>query len=88
MSWSLGPNGLAVVTDQATDFWHHTHYGFTLHSGHLFGYEAKGGFTATLRVRVRYENLYDQAGLMVLVDEENWIKAGIEFSDGEAMLVL
>ena len=54
----------------------------------MCGYEAKGGFTATLRVRARYEDLYDQAGLMVLVDEENWIKAGIEFSDGEAMLVL
>jgi regulation of enolase protein 1 (concanavalin A-like superfamily) len=84
--WDLGPDGLAVVTDQATDFWRRTHYGFTRHSGHVFGQEAIGAFTATLRIRARYESLYDQAGLMVLVDEENWVKAGIEWSDGEALL--
>ena len=84
--WSIGPDGLAVVTDRATDFWRQTHYGFTRHSGHLFGRVVAGSFTATLRVRARHESLYDQAGLMVLVDEENWIKVGIEMSDGEALL--
>ncbi len=29
-----------------------------------------------------YTNEYDQAGLMVLVDEEHWIKTGIEFTEG------
>ncbi len=86
MDWNLGAAGLAVVTDQATDFWRETHYGFTRHSGHFFGYEAAGSFTATLRVQARYEKLYDQAGIMVLVDEANWVKAGIEISDGEALL--
>ena len=84
--WNLSPAGLAVVTDRATDFWRKTHYGFTRHSGHFFGHTTSGGFTASLRVRGRYESLYDQAGLMVLIDDENWIKAGVEMSDGEAML--
>ena len=84
--WNIGPDGLAVVTDRATDFWRQTHYGFTRHSGHVFGQVVTGGFTATLRVRARYESLYDQAGIMVLLDEANWIKAGIEWSDGEALL--
>lgn len=84
--WRLGPDGLAVVTDHATDFWRQTYCGFTRHSGHVFGQEAAGGFTATVRVQARYESLYDQAGLMVLVDDENWVKAGIELSDDEALL--
>ena len=84
--WKLSPDGLAVVTDCATDFWSKTHYGFTRHSGHLFGYTTTGGFTASLRIRGKYESLYDQAGLMVLIDDETWIKAGVEISDGEAML--
>lgn len=84
--WDLTPSGLAVVTDKATDFWSKTHYGFTRHTGHLFGYATAGGFTASLRIRGRYESLYDQAGLMVLVDDETWIKAGVEISDGEPML--
>ena len=82
--WRLTPQGLSVTTDNATDFWRETHYGFTRHTGHLFGYQASGGFTATLRVRARFEHLYDQAGLMVWADEATWLKAGIEWSDGEA----
>ena len=84
--WELGPDGLRVVTDQAPDFWRETHYGFTRHSGHLFAAPVANSFTATVRVCARYESLYDQAGLMVLVDERTWVKAGIELSDGEAML--
>ena len=76
---------LTVVTDANTDFWRETHYGFTRDSGHFLGLPAPAAFTAQLRVRARYEMLYDQAGLMVRVDERHWLKAGIELSDGVAM---
>ena len=84
--WDLSATGLAVTTDRATDFWRKTHYGFIRHSGHLFGYTTSGGFTAGVRVRADYTSLYDQAGIMVLVDDENWVKAGVEMSDGETLL--
>ncbi|PPT78760.1 regulation of enolase 1 [Xanthomonas arboricola pv. populi] len=77
---------LDVVTDKATDFWRKTHYGFTRDSGHFLGITAAARFTAQLRVRAQYESLYDQAGVMVRVDEQHWVKAGIELSDGRAML--
>lgn len=85
---TLAINGdtLDVVTDQATDFWRKTHYGFTRDSGHFLGIRAGAGFTAQLRARAQYEALYDQAGIMVRVDEQHWVKAGIELSDGRAML--
>ena len=84
--WTMGADHVAVITDHATDFWRETHYGFVRDSGHFFGCSVPGGFTATLKVRARYESLYDQAGLMVRLDAETWIKAGIELSDGEALL--
>ena len=79
-TWRLDGECLRVVTDAKTDFWRETHYGFTRDNGHFFGCEVAGDFTAQLRVRARYEALYDQAGLMVRLDARNWIKAGIEHS--------
>ena len=77
---------LEVETDQGSDFWRETHYGFTRDSGHFLGLPAADRFTAQLRIRGHYEKLYDQAGIMVRVDERHWVKAGIELSDGQAML--
>lgn len=84
--WGEQDGVLHVTTDGGTDFWRETHYGFTRDSGHFLALETDGDFTAQLRVQARYEALYDQAGLMVRVDEQRWVKAGIELSDGRAML--
>jgi regulation of enolase protein 1 (concanavalin A-like superfamily) len=84
--WALVPDGLMVATNQTTDFWRETHYSFIRDSGYFFGREVRGRFTAALRVRAQYKTLYDQAGIMVRLDEATWIKAGIELADGEALL--
>jgi regulation of enolase protein 1 (concanavalin A-like superfamily) len=39
-----------------------------------------------VRVQARYGALYDQAGLMVRIDAANWVKAGLERSDGQILL--
>ncbi len=85
-TWRLSDESLLVVTDRTTDFWRETHYGFTRDNGHFFGCDVVGDFTMQLRVRARYDALYDQAGIMVRLDERNWIKAGIEKSDGQCLL--
>ncbi|APO93949.1 DUF1349 domain-containing protein [Xanthomonas vesicatoria] len=82
----VGGDVLEVVTDKGTDFWRETHYGFTRDSGHFLGIAAPAAFTCQLRVRAKFEQLYDQAGLMIRVNERQWVKAGIELSDGRAML--
>ena len=84
--WRLDGDRLLVVTDNATDSWRETHYGFTRDSGHLFGCGSGGDFTMQVRIRANYDALYDQAGIMVRLDERKWIKAGIEKSDGQCQL--
>jgi regulation of enolase protein 1 (concanavalin A-like superfamily) len=84
--WSRGDKTLHVTTDKNTDFWRQTHYGFTRDNGHFFGVAWEGDFSASLRVQARYEALYDQAGIMVRIDETQWIKSGIELSDGAACI--
>lgn len=84
--WSVVGDELELVTDDSTDFWRETHYGFERDSGHLLGFPTSESFTAQVRVRGDFQALYDQAGLMVRIDEQHWVKTGIEFSDGQAML--
>ncbi len=84
--WSLKDGVLDVTTDAETDFWRETHYDFVHDNGHFYGFPTAGAFTAEVRIRGRCEALYDQAGIMVRLDERRWVKAGIELSDGRAML--
>jgi uncharacterized protein len=84
--WSAHGDSLQIVTDKATDFWRETHYGFSRDSGHFLGFPTTDAFTAELRVQGDFQALYDQAGIMVRIDAQRWVKAGIEFSDGRAML--
>ena len=84
--WHQTNDGLQVVTDQQTDFWRSTWYGFERHSGHLYGCEVAGEFTFQVCVEGEFTTLYDQAGLMLLQDDEHWLKAGIEYNDAQPMI--
>jgi uncharacterized protein len=66
-----------------TDFWRKTFYGYITDNGHFLYLEQKGEFTFQARVNGNYSQLYDQAGLMVRLDEKNWMKCGSEVFDGK-----
>ncbi len=80
--WDATDDGLNLTTGDQGDFWRATHYGFIRDTGHFAGHRQDGDFTATVRFDADYEAQYDQAGLMVRVNEENWLKTGIEYFDG------
>ena len=41
----------------------------------------QGDFSFVAHLSFEAENLYDQCGLIVRIDKENWIKASIEYED-------
>ena len=73
---------LVVRTGEKTDYWNRTFYGFKNGNGHLFAHRVQGDFSAVAEFAADYRNLYDQAGLMIHVDDRTWLKAGTEFTDG------
>jgi len=85
-TWTRNEKTLAFLTDERTDFWRNTYYGFVRDSGHCLCFETGNSFTATVRVSGRFERLYDQAGLMIRLDETRWVKTGVELTDGELFL--
>jgi hypothetical protein len=84
--WRKDGSSLLVTADPKTDFWRKTFYGYITDNGHLYYRNLKGEFTTTLKVSGQYHDLYDQAGLMVRLDEQNWMKCGVEFVEGSPHL--
>jgi len=90
MSWLNPPASVAyghgVVTATSkpkTDFWRKTFFGYVTDNGHLFHTAVYGEFSFRARINGQYSSLYDQAGLMVRLDEKQWMKCGSELVDGK-----
>ena len=82
-SWKRSGDRLLVRSRAKTDFWRKTFYGYITDNGHLFYVPVSGDFVFQARVNGEYAALYDQAGLMVRQNAENWVKCGTEFFDGQ-----
>ncbi len=75
--------GLHIKTGPKTDFWQRTHYRFVRDDGHALLRSVTGNFQVTSLVSFEPKNQYDQCGLMIRVDHENWIKVSTEFEDSK-----
>lgn len=82
-TWSKSGDKLLVRSRAKTDFWRKTFYGYITDNGHFFHLPASGDFVFQARVNGQYAALYDQAGLMVRLNGENWMKCGTEVFDGQ-----
>ena len=82
-SWSIKNNQLSMQVTPQSDYWRISHYGFTVDDA-PFLYTTRGGeFVVKVKIAGDYKVRFDQAGLMLRTDKENYIKAGIEFFDGK-----
>lgn len=79
--WNEQDGILTVTSGAKTDFWRKTHYGFIRDSGNFYYQQVTGDFIALVKITGQYQTLYDQAGLMIRLDETTWLKCGIEFVD-------
>src|SRR6476469_5893339 len=77
---TVEPDGtLNVVTGKETDFWRETQYGFSKDDGHALLSGVEREFTVSVVLRGHFEELYDQAGLMLRTSETEWLKFGVEY---------
>ncbi|MBC9728092.1 DUF1349 domain-containing protein [Streptomyces sp. TRM68367] len=75
-------NELVVTTAGGSDFWRRTSYGFIRDNGHALLADFQVGTAVEVTFEADFTALYDQAGVMVRVDERTWVKAGVEATDG------
>ena len=77
----LFQNGLVLVTKAETDFWQGTHYGFRRDDGHCLLTRLEGDFCLSTQVSFSPQTQYDQCGLIIRLDAENWIKMSAEYDN-------
>lgn len=82
----LQDGNLLVTAKENSDFWRTTSYGFIHDSGHALLNDFPQDSAVELSWLLNYDQQFDQAGLMIWSNEEQWIKAGIEFADGQPQL--
>ena len=81
--WEIKDKKLTLFATPQSDYWRIAHYGFTVDDA-PFLYTTYGGeFDAKVKITGDYRERYDQAGMMIRIDHENYIKTGIEYVDGK-----
>lgn len=75
--------GMHVISKYRTDFWCCARYDFRKDDGHFFFSYTKGDFCCDLNWIFQDAGNFDQCGIMLRQDVNNWFKASIMYDDDE-----
>lgn len=81
--WEIKNNALIMNVTANSDYWRISHYGFTVDDAPFYYANYGGEFEAKVKLTGNYIARFDQMGLMIRIDEKNYIKTGVEFVDGK-----
>lgn len=92
-SWTTPPaalrhdgGDLLVTCEENSDAWRITSYGFERYNAHALVQPLMPGSAMEVVFTCDYSEQFDQAGLFTTAGPQLWIKSGVEFADGHAML--
>lgn len=90
--WTREPRGfwiengkLVVVTNPRTDLWQRTYYHFRNDNAPVFQMETEERFFS-FSVKTEFQesgHRFDQCGIVMYLDSENWLKASVEYENEE-----
>ena len=78
---AISPDRVEIVTAPGTDFWQRSYYGFRNDNAPALLLESSDNFSFTVKAEFEYKNLFDQCGLIIYLDSDNWFKASIEYEN-------
>lgn len=81
--WTIKDSSLTMTVTPKSDYWRISHYGFTVDDAPFYYANYGGEFEVKVKLTGAYKARFDQMGLMIRVDQKNYIKTGIEFVDGK-----
>ena len=71
-----------IVTNPYTDLWQRTYYHFRNDNAPLFQMETEETFFSfTVKTEYASHHRFDQCGVVMYLDSENWLKASVEYEN-------
>jgi len=78
--YNTGKDFVKIKTEPNTDFWQRTYYGFRNDNGHIFAVKtSRQEFSYSVSTKIFPMMLFDQCGVIIYIDQDNWFKASVEF---------
>lgn len=82
--FTIADGQVEVFTDPGTDLWQRTYYGFRNDNAPVLQVRTEERyFSFTVRTRFESKRRFDQCGVALYLDSENWLKASIEYENGD-----
>ncbi len=73
---------IEIVTEPNTDLWQRTYYGFQNDNAPVLQMKTKEEFFSfTVKTQFSSKRRFDQYGIVIYLDGENWLKASIEYEN-------
>ncbi len=80
--YSIGKDEIIMDTEPGTDLWQRTYYGFRNDNAPVLQMAAKEKyFSFTVKTEFASKRRFDQCGIAVYLDSDNWLKASIEYEN-------
>ena len=82
--FTITPEEIRITTEPGTDLWQRTYYGFQNDNAPVLQLETdETHFSFTVRTDFDSKHRFDQCGVAIYLDSENWLKASIEYENEE-----
>jgi uncharacterized protein len=82
--FSIEDHRIEIVTEPNTDFWQRTYYGFRNDNAPaLLMRTNEKFFSFTVKTSFNSRHRFDQCGVIIYQDSDNWFKASIEYENDE-----
>lgn len=82
-AFEITDQSVRIMTDPGTDFWQRSYYGFRNDNAPALLVESSDNFSFTVKATFNYQNRFDQCGLIIYLDSDNWFKASIEYENDQ-----
>lgn len=80
--YSIEQNRIKIVTEPHTDLWQKTYYGFQNDNAPVLQMTTKQEyFSFVVKTKFESKKRFDQCGIIMYLDSENWLKASIEYEN-------